>query len=162
ASEFGTDEQDQLISDFASTLSSDPAVVGYYVQDEPAISVLPETFHQYSLIKANDPSGFNLTVLNGPLDPPFWKDTVDVLGVDPYPITQASGNDLATVADWTRAAYQAGHGSRPVWTVIEFFQATLESAWPTQQQLHDMSWMAIVEGATGLFYWEYGLPGLEE
>ena len=25
-----------------------------------------------------------------------------------------------------------------------------------------MSWMAIVEGATGLFYWEYGLRGLYE
>ncbi len=162
ASEFGTDEQDQLISDFASTLSSDPGVVGYYVQDEPAVSAQPETFHQYSLIKANDPSGFNMAVLNDPLYLRFWKDTVDVLGLDPYPITQARGNDLGTVADWTRAAYQAGHGSRPVWTVIQFFQATLESAWPTQQQLHDMSWMAIVEGATGLFYWEYGLPGLEE
>ncbi len=47
-----------------------------------------------------------------------------------------------------------------MWTVIQFFQADLESAWPTEQQLHDMSWMAIVEGATGLFYWEYGIRGL--
>ena len=83
-------------------------------------------------------------------------------GVDPYPIIEPSNNDLAEVADWTREAYQAGHGARPVWTVIQFFQADLESAWPTQQQLHDMSWMAIVEGATGLFYWEYGLRGLYE
>ena len=73
---------------------------------------------------------------------------------------RASGNDLAEVADRTRAAYQAGHGARPVWTVIQFFQVDLESAWPTEQQLHDMSWMAIVEGATGLFYWEYGVRGL--
>jgi len=160
AKEFGTDDQDQLISDYASALSSDPGVVGYYVQDEPPISLQPETFHQYSLIKANDPSGFNLEVLALPPDLPFWKDTVDVLGVDPYPITAASGNDLAGVAKWTRAAFQAGRGSRPVWTVIQFFQTFLESAWPTQQQLHDMSWMAIVEGATGLFYWSYGERGL--
>jgi Abnormal spindle-like microcephaly-assoc'd, ASPM-SPD-2-Hydin len=120
----------------------------------------PQTFHQYSLIKAADPSGFSFAVLDRPLDLPLWKDTVDVLGVDPYPIIHASGNNLAEVADWTRAAYLAGHGARPVWTVIQFFQQTLESAWPTQQQLHDMSWMAIVEGATGLFYWEYGLRGL--
>ncbi len=162
ANQFGTDNPDQLISDYTSTLSSDPGVVGYYVQDEPPVSLQPETFHQYSLIKANDPSGFNLAVLDSPLDLPFWKDTVDVLGVDPYPLIDASGNDLAEVADWTRAAYQAGHGARPVWTVIQFFQLSLESAWPTQQQLHDMSWMAIVEGATGLFYWEYGLRGLRE
>lgn len=160
AKEFGTEDQDTLISDYAAALSSDSGVVGYYVGDEPAISRQPETFNQYGLIKAHDPSGFNLAVLNRPLDLPLWKDTVDILGVDAYPLAQATGNDLAEVADRTRAAYQTGHGSRPVWTVIQFFQLDLESAWPTQQQLHDMSWMAIVEGATGLFYWEYGLRGL--
>ena len=162
AKEFGTENQDTLISDYAAALSSDSGVVGYYVGDEPAISRQPETFTQYGMIKANDPSGFNLAVLNTPLALPSWKDTVDVLGVDAYPLAQATGNDLAEVADRTRAAYQTGHGSRPVWTVIQFFQSTTKSAWPTQQQLHDMSWMAIVEGATGLFYWEYGVRGLAE
>ena len=85
---------------------------------------------------------------------------MDVIGVDPYPLALASGNDIAEVADWTRAAYQAAHGARPVWTVIQFFQLTVAGAWPTQQQLHDMSWMAIVEGATGLFYWSYGVRAL--
>jgi hypothetical protein len=164
AKQFGTNDPDTLTTDYVSALASDLGVVGYYVQDEPAIAVQPRTFHQYSLIKASDPAGFNLAVLNRPNDLPFWRDTVDVLGVDPYPIIYPDGyvigNNLAEVADWTRAAYQAGHGARPVWTVIQFFQAYLHSAWPTQQQLHDMSWMAIVEGATGVFYWEYGLRGL--
>jgi hypothetical protein len=162
AKEFETENQDTLVSDYAAALSSDPGVVGYYTGDEPALTRQPETFTQYELIKANDPSGFDYAVLNTPLDLPFWKDTLDVLGVDAYPIAAASGNDLAEVADRTRAAYQAGHAARPVWTVIQFFQSNLESAWPTQQQLHDMSWMAIVEGASGLFYWEYGLRGLYE
>ena len=54
--------------------------------------------------------GFNYAVLNRPLDLPRWRDTVDVLGVDPYPIASASNNDLAEIADWTREAYQAGDG----------------------------------------------------
>ena len=162
AKEFGTENQDTLISDYAAALSSDSNVVGYYVGDEPALTRQPQTFHQYGLIKASDPSGFNLAVLNRPLDLPSWKDTLDVIGVDAYPLAQLTGNDLAEVADRTRAAYQAAHGARPVWTVIQFFQLDLESAWPTQQELHDMSWMAIVEGASGLFYWEYGLRGLYE
>jgi hypothetical protein len=161
AKEFGTQNQDTLISDYAAALSSDPNVVGYYVGDEPAIARQPQTFHQYGLIKAADPSGFNLAVIDRPNDLTSWKDAVDVVGVDPYPINLASGNNLAEVADWTRAAFQAGHGARPVWTVIQFFQLTTQAAWPTQQQLHDMSWMAIVEGATGLFYWSYGVRGLE-
>ena len=162
AKEFGTNNPDTLTTDYVSAFNSDNSVVGYYVQDEPAIAVQPETFHQYSLIKAADPGGFTLAVINQPTRVGLWRDTVDVLGVDPYPIIEPSNNNLAEVADWTREAYQAGHGARPVWTVIQFFQADLKSAWPTQQQLHDMSWMAIVEGATGLFYWEYGLRGLYE
>jgi Abnormal spindle-like microcephaly-assoc'd, ASPM-SPD-2-Hydin len=160
AKEFGTQNQDTLISDYSATLSSDPNVVGYYVGDEPALTRQPQTFHQYGVIKASDPSGFNLAVFNHPLDLPSWKDAVDILGVDAYPLAALTGNDLAEVADRTRAAVQASHGTRPVWTVIQFFQLDLESAWPTEQELHDMSWMAIVEGATGLFYWEYGIRGL--
>ena len=160
AAEFGTNNANLLTTDYVSTLASDPGVVGYYVQDEPAITLQPATFRQYGLTKSSDPAGFNLAVLNRTLDLPAWKDTLDVLGVDAYPIFAANGNDLAEVADRTRAAYQAGHGARPVWTVVQFFQQNLESAWPTEQQLHDMSWMAIVEGATGLFYWEYGIRGL--
>ena len=160
ADEFGTDDPDLLISDYVSTFRFNPAVVGYYVQDEPGVSVQPETFHQYSLIKANDPSGFNLAVLDRPLDLPFWKDSVDVLGVDPYPIWLPAGNYIGEVGDWTRMAVRAVHASRPVWTVIQFFQADAISSWPTEQQLYDMSWMAIAEGATGLFYWSRGIRAL--
>ena len=162
AQEFGVTDQDQLISDYAAALAPLPGVVGYYVQDEPKLTAQPKTFHQYSLIKANDPSGFNFAVINRPNDLLFWRDTVDVLGVDPYPVqsANASSNIISEVADWTRDAYQAAHGMRPVWTVIQFFQGTVKSSWPTEQQLHDMSWMAIVEGATGVFYWSYGVRGL--
>ena len=70
AKEFGTQDQDTLISDYTAALSSDSNIVGYYVGDEPALTRQPQTFHQYGLIKANDPSGFNLSVFNHPLDLP--------------------------------------------------------------------------------------------
>jgi hypothetical protein len=45
--------------------------------------------------------------------------------------------------------------------VIQFFWMTRLSHFPTEQELHDMSWMAITEGARGVFYWSYGLRGLD-
>jgi hypothetical protein len=69
-------------------------------------------------------------------------------------------NYIAEVGDWTRMAVQAVHASRPVWTVIQFYQATAIASWPTEQQLHDMSWMAIAEGASGVFYWSHGMRAL--
>ncbi len=160
ADEFGTDDPDELITDYVSTFRPDRGVVGYYVQDEPQIAAQPETFRQNLLIKAADPAGFNLAVLDHPHDLPIWKDSVDVLGVDPYPVWLPVENDIGEVGDWTRMAVNAVHDSRPVWTIIQFFQADAMSEWPTEQQLHDMSWMAIAEGANGVFYWSHGMRGL--
>jgi hypothetical protein len=160
AADLGASTQDELIARYASALEENRAVVGYYVQDEPTVDKVARTFHQYQVIKANDPAGFNLIALDRPHDVQFWKDAVDVVGVDPYPLWLPVDNYIGEVGDWTRTAVQAVHGSRPVWTIIQFFQADAMSLWPTEQQLHDMSWMAIAEGASGVFYWSHGMRAL--
>jgi hypothetical protein len=152
--------QDEDIARYAKALASNRAIAGYYVQDEPKIDKVPRTFHQYQLIKDNDGGGFNLLVLDRPSDAPSWRDAVDVVGVDPYPVWLPVDNYIGEVGEWTRMAVNAVHGSRPVWTVIQFFQADAMSSWPTEQQLHDMSWMAIAEGASGVFYWSHGMRAL--
>jgi hypothetical protein len=160
AAELGAATQDELVARYAGALEENRAIVGYYVQDEPAADKVEPTFHQYQVIKANDPAGFNLIALDRPHDVQFWKDAVDVVGVDPYPLWLPVDNDIGEVGDWTRTAVNAVHGSRPVWTIIQFFQADAMSSWPTEQQLHDMTWMAIAEGASGVFYWSHGMRGL--
>ncbi|MBI5555734.1 MAG: fibronectin type III domain-containing protein, partial [Elusimicrobia bacterium] len=44
--------------------------------------------------------------------------------------------------------------------VLQFFKTTAASSWPTQQELRNMSYMAIAEGANGLFYWSIGVRAL--
>jgi hypothetical protein len=44
--------------------------------------------------------------------------------------------------------------------VIQYFPLTREGGWPAYEDLRAMSWMAIVEGARGLFYWSFGARGL--
>ena len=151
AAKLNVTSQDEFVARYANAFASNRTVAGYYVQDEPTIDKVPRTFHQYQLIKDNDAAGFNLAVLDRPHDVPSWKDAVDVVGVDPYPLWLPVDNYIGEVGDWTRMAVNAVHGSRPVWTVIQFFQADAMSTWPTEQQLHDMSWMAIAEGASGVF-----------
>jgi hypothetical protein len=160
AAALGAATQDDFIARYVNALRGNRAIAGYYVQDEPAVDQVQRTFHQYQIIKANDSGGFNFLVLDHPLDLPFWKDSVDVLGVDPYPVWLPVENYIGEVGEWTRIAVQAVHASRPVWTVIQFYQADAISSWPTEQQLHDMSWMAIAEGATGVFYWSHGIRAL--
>ena len=72
-----------MITQYAKALAGDSHVVGYYTCDECASEVQPRTFHQYSLIKQNDPASITFAVENLPGEYQFWRDTVDVLGVDP-------------------------------------------------------------------------------
>jgi hypothetical protein len=150
---------DELIAQYCKALAGDSRVVGYYTCDECASEAQPQTFHQYELIKQNDPASVTFAVENRPNEFPYWRDAVDVLGVDPYVL--GSRHSESYVGDLTRTAVAAVHGARPVWTVIQFFRLSPLSHFPTEQELHDMSWMAITEGARGVFYWSYGLRGLD-
>jgi hypothetical protein len=150
---------DQVIAQYSKALAGDSRVVGYYTCDECASERQPEIFHQYGLIKENDPASITFAVENYPGEFQFWRDTVDVLGVDPYPL--GSRFPESVVGDWTKNVVAAVHGARPVWTVIQFFWLNWLSHFPTEQELHDMSWMAITEGASGVFYWSYGRRGLD-
>jgi hypothetical protein len=164
--EFGITDQNlnALITDLAQALSTNTDIVGYYTDDEPDVSLQPSAFQQYQLIRQNDPGSIAFAVLNAPSYASFWRDTLYVLGTDPYPIyydEAAQPPVLSSVGDAVSQVVQAVYGARPVWAVIQFFQFTSVSAWPTQQQLHDMSWTAIASGASGLFYWSYGAGGLD-
>jgi hypothetical protein len=150
---------DELITRQTKALAGNSRVVGYYTCDECAAEVQPQTFHQYELIKEHDPASVTFAVENYPNEFQFWRDTVDVLGVDPYVL--GTGFPESYVGDATRKVVAAVKGARPVWTVIQFFWLSRLSHFPTEQELHDMSWMAITEGARGVIYWSYGLRGLD-
>ncbi len=152
-------DADELIARHAKALQGNSRVVGYYACDECASEVQPRTFHQYALIKQNDRASITYAVENYPNEFQFWRDTVDVLGVDPYVL--GTRQQESYVGDITRSVVAAVHNARPVWTVIQFFWLSPLSHFPTEQELHDMSWMAITEGARGVFYWSYGLRGLD-
>jgi hypothetical protein len=155
----GNVDADRVVAQYAKELAADSGVVGYYTCDECASERQPRTFHQYQLIKEYDPASITLAVENRPDQFQFWADTVDVLGVDPYVL--GSRFFESHVGDLTRKMVAAVHGTRPVWTVIQFFRLSRFSHFPTEQELRDMSWMAITEGSRGLFYWSYGLRGLD-
>src|SRR5208282_1584013 len=75
---------DRVIAQYSKGLAGDSRVVGYYTCDECASQWQPRTFHQYGLIKQYDPASITFAVENYPNEFQFWRDSVDVLGVDPY------------------------------------------------------------------------------
>jgi hypothetical protein len=147
----------------AETLNAHPGLAGFYTADERPADMVPKVFRQRQALSQGAPGTVTYGVLGDGWEEqaPLWRDALDVIGLDPYPITRARGqNHLAMVGEWTRIGREAVQGARPVWMVIQYFPFTSAGGWPTEGDLRTMSWMAIVEGAQGLFYWSFGAKGL--
>jgi hypothetical protein len=140
-----------------------PGFGGFYAADECIPSSVSNVFGHYQLMKTLDPGGMVLGTLLPDANLPEWRDAVDVLATDPYPLfgaQPAGGYPLSMVANAALSTQNAVMGSRPFVTVIQFFQFTSNSRWPTQAELRSMSYAAIVGGANGLFYWSLGADAL--
>jgi hypothetical protein len=145
------------------TLGRHRGLAGFYTADERTAEMVPKVFSQHRQLSAAAPGTVDYVVLGNGWEEqaPLWRDAADVIGLDPYPITRPAGqNDLAMVGEWTRLGREAVMGSRPLWMVIQYFPMTAAGGWPTREDLRTMSWMAIVDGAKGLFYWSFGAKGL--
>jgi hypothetical protein len=142
-------------------------VAGYYTADECVADTVPSVFSQYQRLVRWDADALTFGTLFGTADLPLWRDSIDVLSTDPYPLygkEPAGGYDHYQVGRWTRLAGQAVHRSRPYFAVLQFFKfdASQQSQgrWPTYFEMRNHAYMAIVEGAKGLFWWSLGENGL--
>ena len=115
--------------------------------------VLPKCrsiFINIELLAKADPDHPAFGVSNQPHELSFWRDSLDVIGLDPYPLmNMKAGRPLTFVGQWTRAAREATFHSRPVWMVLQFFQGWSTDRWPTEEELRTMSLMAITEVPAG-------------
>ena len=148
---------------YLETISRHPGLAGFYTVDEAVSSLAPTMFGQYNRLKSVKPDGMTFAALLHPNSLYYWRDTVDVLSMDPYPLAGAepkNGYNLALVADWTRATKEAVMDSRPFMTVLQYFKFTSKGRWPNRNELRNMSYMAIAEGANGIMYWSLGAGAL--
>jgi hypothetical protein len=144
------------------------AVGGYYTADECTADMVGGVFQQYRRLMAKDPDSMAFGALLGSADLPLWRDALDVLSTDPYPMYGAEpvgGYYHGVVADWTRMAVRAVQRNRPVMTVLQFFKfdasRSSQGRWPTLNEMRNHAYMAIIEGAKGLMWWSLGDNALD-
>jgi hypothetical protein len=142
-------------------------VGGYYTADECTADMVEGVFAQYQRLVQRDPDSLTFGALLGGNDLPLWRDALDVMSTDPYPLygaEPAGGYNHGQVATWTRLTAQAVQHSRPVVTVLQFFKfdasRSSQGRWPTQREMRNHAYTAIVEGAKGLMWWSLGENGL--
>jgi hypothetical protein len=144
---------------YVRDLASQPGIGGYYTIDECLSTLIPGAFAQYSRLRRLHPDSLTFMANFGNPELPLWRDTADILSTDPYPLFNAepaAGYNHKQVADWTARTRDAVKDARPIMTVLQFFKFTSQGRFPTLKEMRNHAFMAIVEGARGLWWWSLG------
>jgi hypothetical protein len=144
---------------YVQQIGSHPGSAGYYTIDECISTMIPGAFTQYDRLRRLDPDSITFSANFGNPDLHLWRDAADVISTDPYPLFSkepAGGYNHRQVADWTATARNSVQNSRPIMTVLQFFKFTSLGRWPTLTEMRNHAYMAIVEGARGLWWWSLG------
>jgi hypothetical protein len=97
------DLSDSQLTDTINSIKGSPAILMYYLADEPLLSTCPQAPAAFAartaLVHRLDPGSRTFTLLQdydrGPVDYAAWKGAVDVLGFDLYPCSFQNGIDLS-------------------------------------------------------------------
>lgn len=140
-------------------LKDHPALLAWYVNDEESSVAIPMLTRRYDMLVERDPEHPVWAVEDKPDEVRAFMKTFDVIGTDPYPLSQ---RPMSMVVDWTRRTRRSTYGMRPLWMVPQSFDYTayrrLEGRpddAPTTEQISAMTWMAIAEGANGIFLYSF-------
>ena len=147
-----TEEVAALLAEEVEAHWDAPALLCWYLSDEPAgRRIAPDRYIAHNAhMKELDPYHPTTMVFCVPSKAHEYKDGMDILMVDPYPIPN---RPVTNVADTVDLVLEATGGSMPIWCVPQAFGGG--EGWgrePTWQEQRCMTYLAIVHGATGIQY----------
>jgi hypothetical protein len=144
---------------YVQDLATHPGTAGFYTIDECIPSLVPSAFTQYARLRRLAPHTMTFMANFGDGNLSLWRDATDIVATDPYPMFGAEpsgGYNHKQVADWTANSRNVVKDARPIMTVLQFFKFTSLGRWPTLAEMRSHAYMAIVEGAQGLWWWSLG------
>jgi hypothetical protein len=166
----GISGNDAIAGAIVAAYRDHPALLAWYLNDELPHALAPQLEDYYHRVQTVDPAHPCFIVLCHRHEFPYFPQTTDVLGVDPYPIPQ---EPVTRVSSFVAKAQEAVRGTQPVWLVPQAF------AWyqynsknpdrghtPTAEELNTgrastceeercMTYLGLVHGANGLIYYCY-------
>ncbi len=131
-------------------------VLMWYGSDEPSgetLNVIKRARAQTALLDPHRP--VSAAVCNPDLFKPALEG-FDFVMLDPYIIRY---RPLTVIADWMKAAMDAGKGNKALWLVPQAF--TIDSpSWkePTPEEVRCQAYIGLVHGATGFVWYAFWSP----
>lgn len=149
----------QRLLDEIAAFRDHPALLGWYIADEPnGYKIPPETLEKiYRIVKDADPWHPVSIVFMAPFTASRkYADALDIVMADPYPLPELPASMVGEVAGQLRREFE---GKRPVWMVPQAFGGgELWKREPTVNELRSMTWQSIINGATGIQYFVRQAP----
>ncbi|MCX5783626.1 MAG: hypothetical protein NTW04_04235 [Elusimicrobia bacterium] len=144
-------------------------VLAWYLYDEPDVSgVSPEQVAEKAkLIKNFSPDKRTAVVVGEGAAALKYLPSVDILMVDWYPVPhiplESVGQQVAIAVNSHKSSSDAELAKKPVWAVIQAFDWTNYpqgkrkkiGRFPTAYEIRFMTYMAVLRGAKGIFYFTY-------
>ena len=139
-----------------------PALLAWYINDELGLDWIKRLAAHRDLCEQLDPNHptwvahYMVEDIRGHL-PGF-----DVIGSDPYPICQTGDPPISQVMEHTRITRKGVFGARAMWQIPQAFdwggyrvQDKDKTRPPTFDEMRNMAWQFIAEGANGLISYSY-------
>ena len=160
----GFEDDDAKIRSLVTPIAGDPAILAYYLGDEPLVTqcpLAPAMFKQRTaLVHSLDPGSKTFTVIQqyeGTVARDYapWAGAVDILGFDIYPCSQAQPKCDFTAIDSAIRSIR-GAGITDYWAVIQDFQDCFYRL-PTPSELGSEFDHWASSGMSGyfVFSWNY-------
>lgn len=160
------EEADAKTIQTINSLKDHPAIIAWYVNDELPLTMLQQLKNKRDLVEKIDPSRPSWSVQYQYKDIREYLPCFDVIGTDPYPISDEANPRMAL--DYARSTTKGGFGVRPNWMVPQVFNWAsywngynrslsdiLKCRAPSFEEMKAMTWMCIAGGATGLVYYSW-------
>jgi hypothetical protein len=146
------EEKMKLLRKEVETMRNHPALLAWYISDEPEGQGMPADSLQaaYDLIRNLDPYHPVTIVFMAPKMAIGYKNVMDIVMTDPYPIPNGP---VTEVEDYMKVLNGYFQHEKPVWLVPQAFGG--DEWWtrePNPAEVRAMSYLGLVNGASGLQY----------
>ena len=158
---FTIESQRKYVNERVNPIKNHPAIIGWYLNDEPRPILAEKMADQQRYFAQIDPTRPTCSTFDHPEYVRGFMKGFDILDIDPYPVGRWP---IRTVLDWSDMMRSGALSVKPLWLTPQAFswkwfrmgRSMPDARMPTREELGSMVWQGVVAGATGVNF--YG-PG---
>jgi len=157
---------DHLVRHAVESLKNHPALLAWYTGDELELKFAPQMEERRRIVNALDPNHPVWAVYTHVTDLAKFGSTVDVMGIDRYPIFSDHSHDMDNMKFYLDQLWKVWNapGTGASWAVIHahdsgIYDAKLKKSMdlraPTEQEIRTLAIMHAIAGIRGFFFYSY-------